>query len=194
MTKIAFVTTNNNKVETLQKKLYNSNIELVWSDIKLLEPQSDSFTTVAIAKAKQAFDLLGIPVLVHDSGLTIPELNNFPGVYTKYISDTIGNNGILKLLQDAKDRNAYLEQTFCYYDNKIIKCFSDKVPGHISNELTSCPSNNKKWGKIWDIFIPLGFEQPRSQIPDNEYFKKRPRIQIGNAWDDLLNFLTFIKD
>lgn len=189
MNKITFVTSNKNKFLTLKKKLRGFGICLEHADIDLQEPQLPTIKQVAEFKAKQALEILKKPVLVNDSGLTIPVLNDFPGPYTKYISEKIGNQGILDLLKSKSDRTAYLEQTFCYADFNQIKCFSDKVPGHILMS-ENIGKHTNKWGAIWNIFAPGTSKAPRSCMSDEEYFNLRPTIQIGCAWDELISFLV----
>ena len=182
-----------NKFLTLKEKLREFGICLEYADINLLEPQLPTIKQVAEFKAKQALAILKKPILVNDSGLTIPILNDFPGPYTKYISEKIGNQGILDLLKGKSDRTAYLEQTFCYADSNQIICFSDKVRGHILTTENTL-DNIKKWGAIWNIFAPGTSEVPRSCISDEEYFNLRPTIQIGSAWDELISFLIKFTD
>ena len=94
----------------------------------------------------------------------------------------------MDLVQNQSDRSAYLEQTFCYADFNQIKCFSDKVPGHIlMSENTGKHTN--KWGAIWNILALGTSKAPRSRMSDKEYFNLRPTIQIGSAWDELISFL-----
>ena len=188
MNKITFVTSNKNKFLTLKEKLRGFNICLEHADIDLVEPQLPTIQQVAESKATQALALLNKPVLVNDSGLTIPILNDFPGPYTKYISEKLGNQGIMDLLKDKLDRTAYLEQTFCYADSNQIICFSDKVRGHILTTENTVDNTNK-WGTIWNIFAPGTSKLSRSCMSDEEYFNLRPTIQIGSAWDELVSFL-----
>lgn len=188
MNNITFVTSNKNKFLTLKNKLRDFNICLEHADIDLVEPQLLTIKQVAESKAKQALAILKKPVLVNDSGLTIPVLNDFPGPYTKYVSETIGNQGVLDLLKDKSDRTAYLEQTFCYADSNQIISFSDKVRGHILTTENTF-NNTNKWGAIWNIFAPGSSEVPRSCMTDEEYFKLRSTVQIGSAWDELISFL-----
>lgn len=193
MNKITFVTSNKNKFLTLKEKLREFDICLEHADVGLVEPQLPTIKQVAESKAKQALAILKKPVLVNDSGLTIPVLNDFPGPYTKYISEKIGNQGILDLLKSKSDRTAYLEQTFCYADFNQIKCFSDKVPGHILMS-ENIGKHTNKWGAIWNIFAPGTSKAPRSCMSDEEYFNLRPTIQIGSAWDELISFLIKFTD
>lgn len=189
MNKITFVTSNKNKFLTLKDKLRGIDICLEYADIELIEPQLPTIKQVAEFKAKQALAILKKPVLVNDSGLTIPILNDFPGPYTKYISEKIGNQGILDLLKDKSDRTAYLEQTFCYADSNQIICFSDKVPGHILMS-ENIGKHTNKWGAIWNIFAPGTTEVSRSCMTDDEYFNLRSTIQTDSAWDELISFLV----
>lgn len=85
--------------------------QLVVEDGEILEPQVESLEEVAQSKIAQA--LLHLPegkqsqdmVLVEDAGLFIDTLNGFPGVYSSYVLDTIGCNGILRLLEHLKSED-----------------------------------------------------------------------------------------
>lgn len=192
MNKISFVTSNKNKFLSLSKKLKDIAVSLEHANINIIEPQASTIKEIAIFKAKEAFKILQHPVLVHDSGLTITALKDFPGPYTKYVSETIGNIGILDLLKNHSDHSAHLVQTFCYTDSQRILCFSDSVRGHILNSIQQNKQNNK-WGDVWDIFAPGDLDYSRSNMSDEEYFAIRPSIQTNSAWDELYNFLKNMK-
>jgi len=75
---------------------------LVVPEGSVVEPQAGTLEAVAFAKIEQA--KLHLPhanaiVLVEDAGLFVDALNGFPGVYSAYAMDTIGPNGILRLMQ-----------------------------------------------------------------------------------------------
>lgn len=187
MTELLFITENANKVKTLSDILQDTGIHIKQQNIDLIEPQFDTIKEIAEYKAKKAFERIGKPLVVHDSGLTIQKLNNFPGPFTKYISDTIGNHGLIKLAADAE---AYLEQTLVYVDlyGKLY-VFSDKVPGKIKN-MESLSTNKHDWGKIWEIFIPNGTNKTRAELSNEEYFTLRKSIQIGSIWDEFTKFIV----
>ncbi|MCQ2086177.1 MAG: non-canonical purine NTP pyrophosphatase [archaeon] len=44
--------------------------------------------------------------IIDDSGIFIDALNGFPGVYSAYVQKTIGNKGILKLMENREDRRS----------------------------------------------------------------------------------------
>ena len=72
----------------------------------VIEPQSDNLTTVALAKIAQGVELLASEnrmdesLLVEDSGLFIDALPEFPGVYSAHVLQSLGCEGILRLLDD----------------------------------------------------------------------------------------------
>ena len=43
-------------------------------------------------------------VMVEDAGLFIDALGGFPGVYSSYVHETIGNLGIVRLLSHSQQR------------------------------------------------------------------------------------------
>jgi len=100
--------------------------------LELVEPQASTLEEVAISKVEQAYDIIKRPVIVDDTGLFIEDLNGFPGIYAAYVQSTLGNNGILKLMQGSKNRTAYFETVIAYADGSEIKTFSGRVIGNIA--------------------------------------------------------------
>jgi hypothetical protein len=74
--------------------------------LDVVEIQADSVLEVAQAKARAAFAILGRPLVVHDCGLCVAALNDFPGVYTKDANYRLGTQGLLALLRGKEDRRA----------------------------------------------------------------------------------------
>jgi XTP/dITP diphosphohydrolase len=72
-------------------------------------------------------------VFVEDSGLFIHELNGFPGPYSSYVFDTLGTQGILKLLDQVKSRKAEFRSAVSIGTNgKILGTFSSTTEGTIT--------------------------------------------------------------
>lgn len=74
-----------------------------------------TFVENALAKARHASTVTGLPALADDSGLCVPVLGNAPGVFSaRYAamsgrakSDEANNQYLLEKLAGAKDRRAY---------------------------------------------------------------------------------------
>jgi len=97
-----------------------------------VEPQSESLEEIARAKAEQAYEALARPLIVDDTGLFIEVLGGFPGPFAAYVQDTIGNPGILRLMENESDRRAYFSTVICYRDAEVCKTFTGRVDGEIA--------------------------------------------------------------
>ncbi len=177
---LTFVTNNKEKISDIKEMLGNK-IDLHFtSDLDLIEIQSLLVEKVVAFKAKQAYELLGSPVAVSDSGLEIKVLKGFPGALVKYVNETIGQEGIVKLLEDKNSREAAFVAAIGYFDNKGLKVFIEKDIGTISN----IPK-----GKGWHfdrIFIPKGDTRTWAEIGRNE---KNKNSAFRRALEQLNNFL-----
>ena len=100
MKSLYFASNNYDKYVEIQPVLQKYSIDVRFSRMKLTEIQSTFLIEIAIEKSKSAFEKISMPIIVEDDGLYIDELNGFPGQYSSYIFETIGNDGILKLLID----------------------------------------------------------------------------------------------
>ncbi len=116
-----------------------------------LEIQADNLLDIALFAAK-SLPLTDAPVIVEDAGLFIKSLNGFPGPYSSYIFRTIGVNGILKLLENIEDREAYFESVIALkLPSGDVKVFSSRVHGKIAYE-----SRGERGFGFDPIFIPTG--------------------------------------
>lgn len=128
---ITVVTTNKGKAAEIAAFFAGvADIEAVALD--LIEPQADTLEEISQAKARQAYEQLKRPLIVDDTGLFIEALKGFPGPYAAYVQKTIGNSGILSLLQGVENRNAYFYTVIAYADASGVKVFSGRVDGTIA--------------------------------------------------------------
>ncbi|NHJ04351.1 MAG: non-canonical purine NTP pyrophosphatase [Candidatus Heimdallarchaeota archaeon] len=170
--RITFVTNNEEKISDI-KSILGKEFELNFiTDRDLIEIQSLSVEEVVKFKAKQAFEKLQSPVAVSDSGLEIVALKNFPGALVKYTNETIGQRGLVKLLENTNNRTASFIAAiaFCKSSDKV-KVFIERSEGKIALE-------PKGEGWHFDkIFIPKGetktwAEMGRKRKNENSAFKR----------------------
>jgi len=148
--KIIFASTNENKFKEILLHLRNFDLEIEFLRFKTNEIQSEILEDIALEKSKVAFEIIGQPLIVEDTGLFIDSLNGFPGPYSSYVLQTIGNNGILELLSNKSNRLAYFRSVIAYNDGKYNLTFSGEARGNISDHISEVG-----WG--YDpIFIPEG--------------------------------------
>ena len=156
---ITFITGNKHKVEEAEDIFNIYDIKLEHIDLGYCEPQG-TLEEVAISGAKYASRKLNKPVIVEDAGLFIRALNEFPGTYSHFVQDTIGNQGILKLMENVSDRYAEFRSVIGYSaPNSEPKIFLGKVIGEIALEekgdlgfafdpLFYVPSEGKTFGEL----------------------------------------------
>jgi len=130
-----FVTGNIHKFNEARLILAEYKVAVAMLRIGAVEIQEDSLKTIAKASATDAVKKCGLPVFVEDAGLFIEALNGFPGPYSSYVYRTIGNKGILKLMESVDKRDAYFQSVIAFSSpEEAPKCFQGKVKGKISME------------------------------------------------------------
>lgn len=164
---ITFVTGNWAKILSARQILEPLGFTIDQVKMDTPEIQDDSIEEVSKYSAKWASDQLKCAVLKNDSGLCVDTLNGFPGPYTHYVDDTLGEDGILKLLEGVENRNAHFVESlsYCEYGKEPIT-FVAITEGTIAKE------KQGTYGWSWDfIFIPKGETKTLACFNDDERFK-----------------------
>jgi len=107
---IYFVTSNKGK-QAEARAIFG---DLVQKDIGYTEIQADTLDEVAAYGIKEVAARLDSPVMIEDAGLFVEALGGFPGVYSAYVQRTIGNAGILRLMEGEENRNAHFKSVVAY--------------------------------------------------------------------------------
>ena len=153
------ITHNKNKYEEMRKIIP----ELEMLDMEYPEIQADTIEEVIDFALDYLGDKIEGDFIIDDSGLFIHALNDFPGVYSAYVFKTIGNEGILRLMENEDKREATFKTV-------IGMCFADKnfkfvglCHGEIAREMRG------KNGFGYDpIFIPEGYERTFAEMTTEE--------------------------
>jgi len=150
---IKFVSSNKNKIREASGILENYNIKVEPLIMECPEIQADDIEEVAKFSAEFAFNKIKNPIIVEDSGLFIEALNGFPGPYSSYVYRTIGNKGILKLMENKENRNAFFKSVIAFISAKdAVLTFIGMTLGKIAFMILK--GNNGGWG--YDpIFVPI---------------------------------------
>ncbi len=112
MRTVWFMTGNTGKVREAKHALEPLGFkvrQLIVEGVDIMEPQCEDLESVARSKLKQARHHLPNPndaLMVEDAGLFVEPLDGFPGVYSAYVLNTLGCDGILKLMEGHERRNA----------------------------------------------------------------------------------------
>ncbi|CAB3287935.1 dITP/XTP pyrophosphatase [Methanocaldococcus lauensis] len=180
--KIYFATGNPHKIKEANIILKDlKDVEIEQIKIKYPEIQG-TLEEVAEFGAEWVYNILKKPVIVEDSGFFVEVLKGFPGTYSKFVQETIGNEGILKLLEDKDNRNAYFKTVIGYCDENGVKLFKGVVRGKVSEEIRS-----KGYGFAYDsIFIPEGENRTFAEMTPEEKSKISHRKK---AFEEFKKFL-----
>lgn len=162
--KITLVTGNWAKVAQAKQILEPLGHEVDNVKLDTIEIQADTVAEVAAYSAKWASEKLKCAVVKNDTGICIDALKGFPSAYTHYVQDTLGEDGILKLMEGNANRKARFVQAlaFCEYGGEP-QVFVSYTEGRISEE------KQGEYGWCWDyIFIPEGKDTTLATFPDDE--------------------------
>jgi non-canonical purine NTP pyrophosphatase (RdgB/HAM1 family) len=160
MKKITVVTGNSNKAREIEA-ITGTSVDSIDLDIK--EVQSLSVAEVAREKALAAYRALGVPVVVDDTGMSIVALAGLPGALVAWFLDTIGPQGILRLMRENEDRRASVSTCIAYCEGSDVQLFEGVIEGTISREMRGTN------GFGYDpIFIPNGQSKTYAEMTVEE--------------------------
>ncbi len=159
--RVTFVTSNRHKVREIERILRPFDIELRWRRRRLPEPQANTLAEVVRSKL-DAVPRSWDPVLVEDSGIFLDGLKGFPGVYSRYIYETIGLEGILRLLK-GRPRGAVFRTVAGVRVRGRSFLVEGAVPGSVAR------TRRGRGGFGYDpIFIPIGSPQTYGEMGQAE--------------------------
>lgn len=129
------MTTNENKFREVAIIAEEYEIELEWEKRAYMEIQADSLEDIVRFGVREVCREIGRPCFIEDAGLFIYALRGFPGPYSKFAFLTIGNRGILKLMENVENRLAEFRSAvgFCSPGGEPV-VFSASVVGRITYE------------------------------------------------------------
>ncbi|MHA1272001.1 MAG: XTP/dITP diphosphatase [Promethearchaeota archaeon] len=184
-----FITGNQNKFNEVKEifKKNNINLKLEQLDLHPIECQAERLEDIAKFKLKSIMDKVNGSFFVEDAGFFVDiPLKGFPGVYSSYVFKTIGNEGILRLIDDFSSSKAHFEAVIAFYNEKDdnIYTFDGRIDGKVSN------SKRGKYGFGFDpIFIP-------NSVPNKTFGELtiKEKNEISHRGKALKKFIEFLKN
>ena len=187
-----FITGNQNKADLLANLL---GISLEHQRLDLTEVQAPTLEEVVEEKVKEAYRLIGKPVLVEDVSLGYDELNGMPGPFIKFFisrhdKPETSQEERMELLEKVcrmgdglLSRAATAACVYAYYDGEQLELIRGELNGYISEH----PRGENGFG--WDyIFCPNGWnDKTRAEMVVSDDPTKYPSIR---PYSQLRDFLT----
>jgi len=199
--KILLATQNLGKYKEIKRMLEPLSVEVILPQEKLdVEEKGNSFMENAYIKAMAYFEKYRIPTLADDSGLVVPSLGGYPGVFSSrfYSIDWGGREEVqtsedkanirklLRLMRDVSDRRAYFKAVLCLVLEEGLNIFSE---GTCEGEIAHSSRGSEGFG--YDpIFKPKFYEKTMAELSPQE---KDLISHRGKALRKLKEFLELWK-
>ncbi|MHA1198353.1 MAG: XTP/dITP diphosphatase [Candidatus Heimdallarchaeaceae archaeon] len=160
---IYFITHNPSKFEEASELADSLEISIQWKNIEYEEPQEETLEIIARKSCERILEkyseLSNLIFFLEDAGLFIDSLKGFPGPYSSYVYKTLGNEGILKLMEKNENRNAFFKSVVAFCSDKEIKLYTGITKGEIT------PSKQGQGGFGFDpIFKPNKCDQTFAEM------------------------------
>jgi non-canonical purine NTP pyrophosphatase (RdgB/HAM1 family) len=183
MTKLYFVSSNEEKFREIRATLLECPVELERITLDLPEIQSIDPAQVAAFKARKAYEhIQSCQVLVEDTGLGIIAWNGYPGALIKWVLGAVGEEGLCRQLDAWEDRRVIATVVLCLYDGTEAHTFTGQTTGTI----TAHPRGEYGFG--WDsIFQPDGYNQTYGEMLREEKMQISMRAQALRGLKSYLN-------
>jgi XTP/dITP diphosphohydrolase len=191
--KIVLASNNQGKLAELREMLAPLGLELIAQGALGISEAAEPFHTFvenALAKARHASALSGLPALADDAGLCVDAFGGLPGVDTAYYATQFGyekgdSNNVRALLEQMKalsNRRAALVSTLV-----AVRSAQDPEPliavGRVSGEISREPLGSNGFGFDPVMYIPQ-FGQTFAQLPvavknANSHRGRAARVMVG---------------
>ena len=179
---LIFITGNAHKVGEASELLARSGIDVVQKDLGYPEIQADTMEDVAREGITWCMEKLKKPCFIEDAGLLIEALGGFPGPYSRYVHETIGNKGILALMSGVLARDAVFRSVIAYHDGQQPHLFIGETLGHISTSIAGSQ------GFGYDpLFVPTGYDLTFAQMETHE------KNELSHRGKSLRAFVSFLQ-
>lgn len=186
---IYFITGNENKFSEVYKIFQNEDLdyELHQKDIETVEIQANNIKDVALFKLNSVKEKIKGSFFIEDAGFFVDlPLSGFPGVYSSYVMKTIGNEGILSLINDYKNTKAHFSAVIALYYKPLdkIMTFEGEVKGRVSETI-----RGERGFGFDPIFIP-------DELPDNTFaeLSMSEKNKISHRSEALNKLIDFLKE
>ncbi|KUO42785.1 MAG: non-canonical purine NTP pyrophosphatase [Hadesarchaea archaeon YNP_N21] len=133
---LIFVTGNKHKFKEINEIAKKFGLHIEMRDIPCNELQHDRIEEISRFAVEEACAALEKACFVEDAGLFIKALRGFPGPYSNFVYRTLGNEGLLKLMEGERDRRAEFRSAIGYCEPGMKpRVFLGKVKGSIALEV-----------------------------------------------------------
>ena len=191
MKKLVFVSSNFGKVvsvKTAASMFYG--IDICSCSLDFLEPDVNDISCISKTKAEYAYQELGYPCFVSDTGFYIDYYPNQPGYPGAFVKRSGVSSNLEKLLDDMKDvdnRSCRFVDCITYYDGECFQQFFGESRGELATEVSGENMNNAK-SELWKVFIPEGYHSTLAGMSSKEMLQYKKETRKNSATVQFLDW------
>ena len=184
---IYFVTGNIHKFNEISDLFSKADIKynLKRKEVEMVEIQTTNVKKVATFKINSIKGQVDGSYFIEDAGFFVDiPLDGFPGVYSSYVMKTIGNKGILRLIDDFEKTSAHFTSIIALYFKPLDRNLF--FEGTINGKISKTVRGERGFG-FDPIFIPNSISNKTfAEISTEE---KNNISHRGQALKKLISFL-----
>ena len=161
---LTFVTGNINKGFEIEERFNREQIPVEIIKMDFQEPEVNDIETVSKSKVMQAYQILGKPCFVIDSGFNIhnyPNNPGYPGAFVRRSGISENIDGLLNTLKDVRDRSCQFLDCLTFYDGTEFYCFYGK------------DENKAMRSALWYVFQPKDSIKTLAEMTDVERINRK---------------------
>jgi non-canonical purine NTP pyrophosphatase (RdgB/HAM1 family) len=177
---VTFITGNQGKADFLAKHM---GMSIPHKKVDLDEIQSLELNEITEHKARQAYKIIGGPVLVEDVSLVFEGFGKLPGPFIKWFLEGLDTERICQLVDSLSTRRAVAKVCFVYFDGTDVKFFNGEKNGSIAGR----PRGNGGFG-FDPFFIPHNSELTYAEMDEAEIEQKS--LRTTTVYPELKQFLS----
>ena len=191
MKKLVFVSSNFGKVvsvKTAASMFYG--IDICSCSLDFLEPDVNDISYISKKKAEYAYQELGYPCFVSDTGFYIdyyPNQPEYPGAFVKRSGVSSNLEKLLDDMKDVDNRSCRFVDCITYYDGECFQQFFGESRGELATEVSGENMNNAK-SELWKVFIPEGYHSTLAGMSSKEMLQYKKETRKNSATVQFLDW------
>ena len=170
MSNIVYVTGNKGKYLNVLDCFRKYGIEVDYCNVDIDELDINDISKISEDKAIKAYEKVGRPLFVADSGFYIDDYPNNPGYPGAFVKRSgISNNvdKLLEVMKDVKNRKCRFLDCLTYYDGKMVRQFYGISEGNLATSIRG-GDLEKSLSNLWKVFIPNNETKTLAEMNDYE--------------------------
>jgi XTP/dITP diphosphohydrolase len=161
-TEVRFVSSNDHKIAEAKSIFEPHGVEVIASKLKIEELQTTDTQRLVRDKLMKAYALIGRPLFVEHTGLSLNRIEGLPGGLTQIVWDTLKADKFAELFgTNSTESVATARTAIAYCDGHKIYEFD----GEIRGEIVAKPRGPRDFQ--WDcVFQPEGYSETFAEMGD----------------------------